>query len=38
MTYYFNVEDIFIISDIDKANQKAQYSERNCSAFYPTHQ
>ena len=27
MTYYFNVEDIFIISDIDKANQKAQYSK-----------
>ena len=35
ITYYFNVEDIFIISDIDKANQKAQYSKRNCSATTP---
>ena len=28
----------FLISDIDKANQKAQYSQRNYSAYYSTHQ
>ena len=28
----------FLICDIDKANQKAQYSQRNYSAYYPTDQ
>ena len=28
----------FLSSNIDKANQKAQYSQRNYSAYYPTHQ